>query len=372
MTNSIIPDAGQSGGFRRLKVVGKVRESATITSFHLEPVDPGDWQDYRPGQFLVFRVPGESAAAFEVRNYSVSRFGTPGRYRISVKREPATSAGLPAGRVSNHLHDRVEVGDELLAAGPRGTFVLDETSDRPVVLISGGVGLTPLVAMFERLATASNRAAFFIHACDNGEVHALGDEVDALARSRPGLRVHVCYRFPASEDRASGRHHSEGMVTRALLQSLLPLDDYDFYMCGPPPFMRTVYPMLRSLGVPTARIAYEFFGPAAVLDEKPGPAEPVVAAPEAVSGAAGEAPVIEFRKSGLRATWDGKAGSLLDFAEAQGLEPDFSCRAGICSTCKSRLLSGDVEYFEEPLEELAPGELLLCCSRPRGPVVIDI
>lgn len=372
MTTSIVPDAKQSSGFRRLKVVDKVRESTTITSFHLEPVEPEDWQDYRPGQFLVFRMPGASDAAFELRNYSVSHFGKRGRYRISVKREPAAAPGLPAGLVSNHLHDGVEIGDELLAAGPRGTFVLDETSEQPVVLISGGVGLTPLVAMFQQLATTSERTAWFIHACDDGAVHALAGEVAALAQSRPGLRVHTCYRFPTSADRAAGRFDSEGVVNRELLQSLLPLDDYDFYLCGPPPFMKAVYPLLRSLGVPKARIAYEFFGPATVLDETSAPEKPAATAPAAATGIASDEPVVSFRRSGVQAAWDAAAYSLLDFAEAQGLCPDFSCRAGICSTCKSALLSGEVEYFEEPLEELEQGEVLLCCSRPRGPVVIDI
>jgi ferredoxin len=217
---------------------------------------------------------------------------------------------------------------------------------------------------------AGERRAFFIHACDNGEVHALREEVERLAASRPGIATHVCYRFPTERDTASTGHHSQGVISRALLQKLLPLDDYDFYLCGPPPFMEAVYGILRDLGVAKQRIAYEFFGPATVLEAEPGPMR--AAAAETARQAVGDGASIEFRKSGIKAAWDGKADSLLAFAEHLGLSPEFSCRAGICGTCKSRLLAGEVAYFEEPLDELAEGEVLLCCSKPKGAVVLDL
>ena len=370
MTQAGKAEAELAGGFRRLRVVAKVRESATITSFHLEPSQPDGWLDYRPGQFLVFRIPLDRSGAFVLRNYSVSSCGDQGRYRISVKREPAAARDAPVGFASNFLHDEVKVGDELLAAGPRGTFVLDETSTRPVVLIGGGVGLTPLLAMFAKVASSSDRRAYFIHACDNGDVHALADEMRGLSTARAGLTLHFCYRFPTERDRSSRVFHSEGTVTRALLQSILPLDDYDFYLCGPPAFMRSVYGSLTSLGVPSGRIAYEFFGPATVLSAPEEAGEGALPIPDA-DGTAGDV-MVEFRKSGRRAAWDDSAESLLDFAEKLGLTPDFSCRAGICSTCKSRLLSGEVSYFEEPLDAPQEDEVLLCCARPVGSVVVDI
>ncbi|WP_296745949.1 2Fe-2S iron-sulfur cluster-binding protein [Mesorhizobium sp.] len=363
------PVSARRSGFRELKVAGKVRESATISSFHLEPVEAEGWRPFEPGQFLVFRMPARGGG-FVLRNYSVSCSPeSRGRYRITVKREAAPSADVPDGVGSCYLHDHVEVGDILLAEGPRGDFVLDGESKRHVVLLSGGVGLTPLVAMLHALA-ATERKVLFIHACDNGDVHALRDEVEMLVASRPGMTTHFCYRLPTVGDRAAGRHHSEGVVTRELLQRLLPLDDYDFYLCGPPPFMQAVHRALRGLGVPKQRIAYEFFGPATVLE---APAEPVrVTPPPPALVAAAGAMTVEFRKSGHTAAWDPTAESLLAFAEAQGLSPDFSCRAGICGTCKSRLVSGEVAYFEEPLDEPPPGEALLCCSKPRGSVVLDL
>ncbi|QND58841.1 2Fe-2S iron-sulfur cluster-binding protein [Mesorhizobium huakuii] len=368
----------ERSGFRDLKVVAKVRESAIITSFLLEPVQAQGWRPYQPGQFLVFRIPASKQAAgakdYVLRNYSVS--GPPsvvGTYRISVKREAPPKAGLPAGLSSCFLHDQIEVGDVLSAEGPRGDFVLDSGSSRPVVLLSGGVGLTPMVSMLHALSSTpdpsiSDRRVVFIHACENGDVHALRDEVSALAATRPGVTVHFCYRSPTERDKSDRKFHSEGLVSREMLQRLLPLDDYDFYLCGPPPFMQAVYAIVRDLGVPKARVAYEFFGPATVLDVAQTPA---IAPPRVEIEPDGKAVAVEFRKSGIKAAWDG-VSSLLEFAEEQGLEPEFSCRAGVCGTCKSRLISGEVSYFEEPLDELEPGEVLLCCSKPRGSVVLDI
>jgi ferredoxin-NADP reductase/ferredoxin len=370
------------GGFRELRVVDKVRESDIITSFHLEPLEPEGWRPFRPGQFLVFRLPGAADGQLIVRNYSLS--GPPdvrGRYRITVKREPAAAPDLPAGAGSGYLHDRIAVGQVLLAEGPRGDFVLDRDSRRPVVLLSGGVGLTPMVAMLHDLAAVDDRRVFFVHACENGDVHALRDEVEALVASRPGMSFHFIYRAPTERDRAHARFHAEGLVSKALLQSLLPLDDYDIYLCGPPAFMKATYRLMRELGVPASRIAYEFFGPATVLepDFSASPTAPVLTPTPKPALAIADAirpvmglPTVEFRRSEIMATWNEGAGSLLALAEDHGLRPDFSCRAGICGTCSSRLLAGEVDYFEEPLDEVEDGQVLLCCSRPHGSIVLDL
>lgn len=360
------------GGFRDLKVVAKIAASSLITSFHLEAADGSALPAFRPGQFLVFKIPSGDAKGHVLRNYSLS--GSPedlSHYRISVKREPSVGPGLPVGLSSNYLHDSIAVGDVLIADGPRGEFVLDEISDRPVVLLSGGVGLTPMMSMLHALAHRTTRRALFMHACENGDVHALRHEVDGLIALRPGLSAHYCYREPSAEDRAAKRFHGDGFITRDVMQSLLCLDDYDFYLCGPPPFMQAMYQTLRGLGVATGRIAYEFFGPARVLDTevKPKPIAPAAgAAPAPMAGAI----TVEFRKSGIVAEWNTSAQSLLSFAEDQALEPEFSCRAGICGTCKSHIVSGDVIYFEDPLDELEDGEVLLCCSRPKTAIVLDL
>ncbi|MEI2686495.1 MAG: hypothetical protein V9G14_09755 [Cypionkella sp.] len=235
--------------------------------------------------------------------------------------------GLPVGQSSNYLHDNVCVGDVLIADGPRGEFVLDEVSDRPVVLFSGGVGLTPMVAMLHALVNRSARRTLFLHACENGEVHALRDEVNGLIGQRPGLSAHYCYRAPSAEDRIANRFDSEGFITREVMQSLLCLDDYDFYLCGPPPFMQAMYQTLRDLGVAKDRIAYEFFGPATVLGTE--------ASPKMVAPTAGTSPqpvvgviTVEFRKSGLVAEWDSARAVALVLRRRSGVEAGFQLPRG--------------------------------------------
>ncbi|WP_082613177.1 2Fe-2S iron-sulfur cluster-binding protein [Bosea sp. Root483D1] len=379
-------DAAQPASqFRPFRVVSRTPESRTITSFALEPLAPGDWQAFEPGQYLPIRIPGTDGQAAALRTYSISSAPSDrARYRITVKREGAPAPGLPDGVGSCFLHDRIAIGDLVEIAPPRGEFVLAKETKRPVILASGGVGLTPLVSMLHALKGEPEREVHFLHACDDGEVHALREEVDALIRSRPGLTARYCYRVPSPADAATGRHHAEGLMTRALLRSWLPLGDYDVYLCGPPPFMANVYAAFRELGVRKERIRYEFFGPATVLEAgeaDPPAAPPIEVAPSRdgpahahsrnVAGTSG--PQIGFARSQRSASWDEAVDtSLLAFAERLGLDPPFSCRAGICSTCRTGLLQGEVDYVEEPLDPPGPGEVLLCCARPRGPLVLDL
>lgn len=376
----VLMQTSRNGGFRLLRVTAKIRESDTITSFHLSPVDASGWHRFEPGQFLVFRIPLQSGltgqAGQMLRSYSVSCApGRIGHYRITIKRETAAQAGVPDGLGSSFLHDRVQVGDVLMADGPRGEFVLDKDSTRPVVLLSGGVGLTPLVSMLHALASQSARRVVFVHACDNGSVHALGEEVRTIAASRNGIAAHIVYRFPSIVDKEAARHQDEGVITREILQKLLSIDDYDFYLCGPPPFMQAVYALVRSLGVAKERIAYEFFGPAAVLDVDVAAAPPdtVFALSQAATdGTSGGEFQIRFQKSARITTWTPDSHSLLEFAESHGLSPNFSCRAGVCGTCRTDLLQGRVNYFEEPLDAVEEGHVLLCCARPAGSIILDL
>ncbi|HEV7326797.1 MAG TPA: 2Fe-2S iron-sulfur cluster-binding protein [Bosea sp. (in: a-proteobacteria)] len=370
--------------FRPFRVVSRTPESRTITSFVLEPLDPADWRAFEPGQYLPVRIPGTDAQAAALRTYSISSAPSDtARYRITVKREGAPAPGLPDGIGSCFLHDRVAIGDLVEIAPPRGEFVLAMDTKRPVILASGGVGLTPLVSMLHALTSEPEREVHFLHACDDGEVHALRREVDALVGSRPGLTARYCYRVPSPADAASGSHHAEGLLTKALLRSWLPLGDYDVYLCGPPPFMANVYAAFRELGVRKDRIRYEFFGPATVLEAveanplAPPPAEPLPPTSEPVAAAAangaGAGLQISFARSQRAAAWDEATDTnLLAFAERLGLDPPFSCRAGVCSTCRTGLLQGEVDYVEEPLDPPGPGEVLLCCAKPRGPLVLDL
>ena len=253
-------------GFRAFRVARKERESEVITSFYLVPADGGEIAAFEPGQYISVKlaIPGE--AHTHIRQYSLS--GTPGEghYRISVKREN-TVPDRPAGRVSVYLHEEIEEGAVLPVSAPAGSFTLDRSDARPVVLISGGVGLTPMVSMLRTIAeTQPERKVTFIHAAQHGGMHALKDEVDGLVQDRPNFEAYWVYANPTERDREAGAFHKEGYVDLAWLKQTAETRDAGFYFCGPEPFMRTVNLALKEWGVPAEDIHFEFFGPAGGLD----------------------------------------------------------------------------------------------------------
>jgi ferredoxin-NADP reductase len=364
-------EATEPRTFKRMRVAEVQRESSVITSFVLEALDGALLPAFLPGQFVQVRVTGSEGQNL-LRHYSLS--GDPAertQWRISVKHQlaPPDQVELPDGVVSSYLHGTIEAGATLDVAGPAGAFILDESGDRPVVLLSGGVGVTPMLSMLHRLCATSRRHVYFIHACENGAVHAFRDEVARLQASREGVLTHICYRTPGSLDIAEQRFDSHGLITREAMQRLLPLDDYDVYLCGPTPFMQANFRLLRSLGVDKARIRHEFFGPASLLE-----LEEVDVSSLLETSIASEASALTvcFSPSGKTLAWDPSCHSLLDFAEGAGFKPSFSCRAGLCGCCASQLLDGSVEYVEQPLDEPRDGEVLLCCARPSTAVTIRI
>ncbi|WP_235851399.1 FAD-binding oxidoreductase [Paraburkholderia acidicola] len=371
-----LPDVNASTsagrGFERFRVVRRTQESESIVSFELVPVDAGRSLAFIAGQFVALRLTMPEGETL-LRHYSLS--GDPAdttHWRISVKLE-----STPPGRASSWLHQNIDVGDELELAGPAGAFICDEDSERPVILLSGGVGVTPLVSMLHRLARSATRRVYFVHACENSAVHAFADEVDALAAVRPGIAVHVCYRNPFGGDEAWGACDSKGLLTKATLQALLPLDDYTVYLCGPPGFMQANWRLLCELGIARERIHYEFFGPATVLeDEVSGarsmPAKESVAPPVSDAVPDTGTVTVRFEPHGDPIPWDPSFHSLLEMAEHAGYAPAFNCRAGLCNACTTPLLSGRVHYVEDPLAPPADGELLLCCTRPVTPVTLAV
>lgn len=256
----------QVGGwadFRAFVVEKKVRESDVITSFYLVPQDRQALASFEPGQYVSVKldIPGERYT--HIRQYSLS--DAPGKpyYRISVKREDANQE-KPAGKVSVYLHEQVKEGDVLQLSAPAGDFTLDR-GERPVVLISGGVGLTPMVSMLQSLAKKSARQVTFIHAAQNGGVHALREEVENLASEHSNLSAYWCYSEPTEQDRQSGAFHKEGFIDREWLESIVPVKGSSYYFCGPVPFMSAIKRALTEWGVPEEDLHYEFFGPAASL-----------------------------------------------------------------------------------------------------------
>lgn len=253
-------------GFRSFKVIKKVKESKVITSFYLEPVDGLKIASFKPGQYVSVKVnlPGEKYT--HIRQYSLSSAPNEDFYRISVKREDALE-DKPAGKVSTYLHQQIEEGDVLYLSAPAGDFVLDEQSRLPVVLLSGGVGLTPLMSMLHTLAAKyPERNVYFIHAAINSEYHALADEVADLAAKHQQIKSYVCYQSPTQLDREKQNFDKEGYIDLEWLTTILPSNEAEFYFCGPIPFMKAMNSALKEWGVPAERIHFEFFGPAAELE----------------------------------------------------------------------------------------------------------
>ena len=360
-------------GFRRFVVDRKEPESETITSFYLVPEDGRTLADFLPGQFLTFRLTVPDQPQPLMRTYSLSDSPGYGYYRVSIKREPSPAGrtDVPAGLSSNYFHDHVATGTTLAVGPPRGKFHLDLESDRALVLLSAGVGLTPMISMANAVVRrGSKRPVWFIHGSRNGREHAMGKHVRGLADAHENMHVHIRYSRPDPTDVERRDFDSAGHVDTALLKQVLPFDDYEFYLCGPTPFMRSLYCGLISMGASEARIHYEFFGPGSLLTEE---AAPIGQAParSAEQELTGEAQVT-FARSGVTATWDPACETILDLAEHNGLNPDYSCRSGICHTCMCALVDGEVEYLEEPLDPPDAGQVLICCSRPKGSLVVDV
>ncbi|UVI32910.1 NO-inducible flavohemoprotein [Paenibacillus spongiae] len=258
--------AGGWAGYRAFIVEKKIKESDVITSFYLVPQDGKAIAGFEPGQYVSVKmdIPGERNT--HIRQYSLS--DAPGKpyYRISVKKE-AGEPDCPAGKVSVYLHEQINTGETLWLSAPAGDFTLDQKDARPVVLLSGGVGLTPMISMLNTLAeTAPDRPVTFIHAARNGKVHAMREHVEQLAQKLPQLSVYWVYNLPTEEDAASGAFHKEGYIDLEWLRSKVPASDASFYFCGPVPFMKAMNQALKTWGVAEADIHYEFFGPAGTLD----------------------------------------------------------------------------------------------------------
>lgn len=256
LRQEIMAAEGGWTGWRRFVVIEKVRESSTITSFVLQPEDQGPVLRHKPGQYLTFRLRADGMAEMK-RNYSISCAPNGESYRISVKREAVGQGG------SRFLHDDVQVGDVLEATPPAGDFFLSDAPHRPVIMLSGGVGLTPMVSMAEAIARDHPQLeAHYVHGTICSDTHAMDSHVRALSKANPQIRVTTFYSDPLADDRLGTTHDGEGLISVDWLQANTPLHEADVYLCGPKPFLRAFVSGLALAGVPAARIHYEFFGPA--------------------------------------------------------------------------------------------------------------
>ncbi len=348
-------------GFRPLRVARLVRESATISSIHLESLDGDALPAARPGQYLTIRLTEEPPPA-PVRSYSLSSAPGADRYRISVKHEPH-------GLVSGYLHTTLRAGALLDVAAPRGDFVLAE-GDRPVALISAGVGVTPVLAMLHRLAARRDpRPVWWIHTARDPEQHAFADEARDLLTRLPDGREHIFYTAARQPGRTPA-HVTFGRLTAEHLTALGIPADADAYLCGPEAFMTDLGTALGGLGLRPDRVHSELFGAHAPIN--PGVTSQPAAAPHQPPGPPGTGPLVTFTRSGMSTRWSPRYTSLLDLAEQCDVPTRWSCRTGVCHTCVTPLLSGEVEYTPPPLEPPADGEVLICCSDPATDLLLDL
>lgn len=345
-------------GWRPFRVARKEFEDAgqSICSFYLVPSDGLALPAFKPGQFLTFRldtVGSDNQGEQIIRCYSLSAGPQPEHYRVSIKR-------VPGGRSSNHFHDHVAVGDILSVRAPSGHFHLDP-SDAPVVLIGGGIGITPMLSMLDGcIAEQPQREVWLYYGVRHGGELALRTHLDALAAAHP--TIHLCYGYsnPRPDERPGRDFHHHGRIDIALLRRQLPLKPLQFYICGPTPMMADLVAALDEWGVPPSRIHFEAFGPASIKRS---------AAPQA-EATAGDI-VVTFAKSGKALPWQTDAGSLLEFAESHGINVDSGCRAGGCGSCQTRIRSGEISYRQPPDHDPEPGTCLLCVSSPKTSLTLE-
>src|SRR5271165_2959024 len=350
-------------GFRSLRVAETKRESSSVLSLVLEETDGKPLSPALPGQFVVLRMRPKPDASPLLRNYSLSDAPSADHYRISVKQEVN-------GAASTYLHTQVRRSDVLDVSAPRGSFTL-RPGDGPVVLLSAGVGATPVLAMLHALAAESSaREVWWLYGARNRDDHPFFQESRGLLQELQHCRSHVRYSRPGPQDRLGSDYDAAGHLDVAALEQLGVPRDADFYLCGPPTFLRDLTAGLAAWGVATSRVHTEVFGPGEPIT--PGVAAAASRPPHQPSGPAGMGPRISFARSGIAVAWDPKYQSLLELAEACDVPVRWSCRTGVCHTCESGLISGTVSYRPEPLQAPADGNVLICCCQPQEEVVVDL
>ncbi len=361
LTGPLSPPAAWRG-FRPFRVSEKTRESRNVVSLQLEPADGQPIAAALPGQFLVLRF-GADASSSLMRSYSLS--GNPGAasYRVSIKREAL-------GAVSRYVDDKVRPGDIVQASAARGSFLL-RPGETPVVLLSAGIGVTPVLAMLHALAAeASGREVWWLYGARSGRDHPFAKEARGLLRGLARSHSHVRYSAPDAEDRLHVDFDAVGHLDTPALATLTLPRDGDFYLCGPTGFMADLSAGLAKLGIDADRIHTEAFGSGP--STTPGIADRPREAPHQPPGPPGTGALVTFVRSGLSVHWDPAFGNLLDLAEACGVPVQWSCRTGVCHTCETGLIAGQVCYHPDPVEPPEEGNILICCARPEGGLAVDL
>ncbi len=372
--DSVLAAEAKREAWRNYRVTRVEDESDVIRSFYLEPDDGDGLLPFEAGQYLTIRVTPEACAKPVIRTYTLSSAPADGHYRISVKREPARGDDVPPGVVSNHLHDTIRAGAIIEAKAPKGDFVIDAAETRPAVLLAGGVGITPMISMARHVAVEGQRTRHLrpltiFHAAQTTGQRAFYKRFKWLEQVTEGrIRYYSFIDRPADDEQPGADFNGRGHISADALRQVLQLDDYDFYLCGPGPFMQANYDNLRELGVRDARIFAEAFGPAS-LRRRPDEGGKDAFEPEEEADQA----IISFANSGFEQSWNAGDATILETAEAHGLNPEYGCRSGSCGSCAVRLKAGAVAYRTEPTATRADDEVLICCAVPaKGSDTVEI
>ncbi len=351
-------------GYRKFEVHQKVIEGGEICSFYLIPHDQKTIPSFKPGQYLTFELHLQNQSKPLIRCYSLSDSPSSPYYRVSIKQipSPRDNPDVPPGLGSNHFHQNINEGDILDVKAPAGNFFLDMSTDSPVVLIGGGVGVTPMLSMLNAITqSGSTRETWFFYGVRNSDEHIMFDHLNQLKINHDNIHLHVCYSDPRDGIDECDRHYQHASrVSVDLLRRVLPSNNYDYFICGPPPMMSSLTSDLDDWGVPSSRVHFESFGPATVKKLR--------ALEQTSEGI--DTFKVTFTQSSKTCQWDPNADSLLDFAEQNDIAIDFGCRAGNCGTCLTAIKSGDVEYTTEPGVETEEGSCLACICIPKGPLEI--
>jgi ferredoxin-NADP reductase/MOSC domain-containing protein YiiM len=351
-------------GFRPLRVAAVARESDDIRSFTLQAADGSPLPPFLPGQHIVLRLKTGGGPSAITRIYSLCGAPDAGVYRIAVKDE--------GGPGSAYLSKQVRAGDVLEASAPRGTFILGE-AETPLVLLSGGVGVTPVLAMLHvAVATRSRskRTIWWIHSARNGAANAFAQEVRDLLAGVDGVHSWIVYSRPGAADKLGADYDAQGHIDAKSLRDIgVPLEA-DFYLCGPPGFLADLENGLAGLGIARDSIHAEVFG--VLPSVTPGVAASAPQAPHQPDGPPGSGPSVTFVRSGLTTRWDARFRTLLELAESCSVPVRWSCRTGVCHTCETGIFEGRIGYAPEPVDPPADGAVLICCASPTSDVDLDL
>jgi uncharacterized protein len=352
-------------GIRKFAVAKKIAQCEDVHSFYLKPHDGRPLPVFKPGQYLTFQLdlPGRDKPL--IRCYSLSD-SSKDYYRVTIKKEkaPPDKPGVPPGAGSSYFNDVVQEGDILNVKAPTGHFSLDMTRSNPVVLLAGGVGITPMLCMANAIAASgTKREAYFFFGVRNRREHIHKAELEKLAAENDNIHLHICYSQPGEQDVKGKNYQHEGRVDIGLLKEILPSNNFEYYLCGSGAFMKSLTDGLEAWGVPDRDVYFEAFGPATVKKK--------AAAPTAAETSHLARINVTFARSGNTVRWEPASTNILEFARSQGVKIDSGCCAGSCGSCVVAIKSGEVDYLKKPDASPDAGTCLTCVCRPKNDLVLD-